>query len=461
MKLLPFVTLLAIVIQEVSSLALEAPSATPAPIAKRAKEVIFNKDYLKAHASTAEVEPIKPWIRTLTVASSTKVEIVTPTVIAGVTFGAKPPKTTNGLEKWVSLNKDGSPKTIKPQNKNGNIKNGYPTYGTWFGTFTTVTWSKEQLKADNMADDAVHEEEIHIEEDKSQHDLSPLLRCTPDDYKNKGIARDQSSEPFCYPRDNSILKMDKTYFLTWYSGFFDSTVEKVKIHLSYVKESARQKGLRKRSEEEIVGEETFGEDQILENDFAKKSEIMDKNESKLIKKSVVMDKGGKLAETSFFSTEWLTNTKGFESLYIDEEWLGEEYYKKVMISIQPDNVDIEDFDFQKNSIVVQIAKGAKVGKGSMLDLKKLEEKYAKQNMELEVIEGIDFEKYAIMLTMPLMVAVAALLMYFFVMVNKRALDFSHLRKKKYARNKTTHKMISQRGNTLPQFNEDIELAKND
>ena len=459
MKLLPIVTLLAFVIQEVTSLAPEAPSATPAPIAKRAKEVIYNKEYLKAHASTSEAAPIKPWIRTLTVASSTKVEIVTPTVIAGVTFGAKPPKTTNGLEKWVSLNKDGSPKTIKPQNKNGNIKNGYPTYGTYFGAVTTVTYSKEQLKAHNMADDEVFEEEIHIEEDKSQHDLSPLLRCTPNDYKKKGVARDQSSEPFCYPRDNSILKMDKTYFLTWYSGFFDNTVEKVKIHLSYVKENARQKGLSKRSEEKRSSRSRssrLGEDQILENDLTKKS-----MESNLIKKSVIMDKGGKLVETSFFSTEWLTNKKGFEPLYIDEEWLGEDYYKLVMISIQPDNVDIEDFDFQKNSIVIQIAQGAKVGKGSMLDLKKLEEKYAKQNMELEVIEGIDFEKYAIMLTMPLMVAVVALLMYFFVMVNKRALDFSHLRRKKYARNKTTHKMISQKGKTLPQFNADIELAKHD
>ena len=51
-----------------------------------------------------------------------KVEIVTPTIIQGVTFNAQPPSTTNGLEYWVSLKDDGSPKTIKPQMKNGQIK---------------------------------------------------------------------------------------------------------------------------------------------------------------------------------------------------------------------------------------------------------------------------------------------------------------------------------------------------
>lgn len=434
MKLLAFISI-AFAIRDVTALTVDAPEATPAPLEKRAKEVIYNKNYLKQQATTtAEAEPIKPWIRSITLASSTKVEIVTPTVIAGVTFGAKPPKVTNGLEEWVSLNKDGSPKTIKPQNKNGQIKKGAPTYSTWFGSFTTVTYNKEQLKAHNMKDDEIFEDVIHIEEDKSEHELSPLLRCTPDDYQKKGVAKDKSSEPFCYPRDNTLLKVDKTYFLTWYSGFFDRSVENVKVHLSYVKESARQKGMKR----------------DLNND----------TDDTNVKKSVIMDKGGTLSETSFFSTDWLSRTKGFEPLFIDEKWLGDDYYKMVMISLQPDNVDIEDFDFQKNSIVVRMAMGAKVGKGSMLDLKKLEEKYAKQDIELEVIEGIDFEKYSIMMTMPLVVAIAALLMYFFVMVNKRSLDFSHLRKLRKGRNKK-HKMLPIKGKSLPQFNGDIELTKYD
>ena len=145
---------------------------------KRIREVIINKDYArnqaaKTQSSSSTVTPPPKWVRTLT---DGKVEIVTPTIIQGVTFNAQPPSTTNGLEYWVSLKDDGSPKTIKPQMKNGQIKNGRPDYSTWFQTATTIVYNKEQLKAHNMADDEIFEEVKYIQEgDLENHLLSQLL----------------------------------------------------------------------------------------------------------------------------------------------------------------------------------------------------------------------------------------------------------------------------------------------
>lgn len=64
---------------------------------------------------TTSEEP-KPWIRTV---YSTKVEIVTPTVIAGVTFSAKPLATPDPLQPWVSLQKDGRPKLSSLKSRMG------------------------------------------------------------------------------------------------------------------------------------------------------------------------------------------------------------------------------------------------------------------------------------------------------------------------------------------------------
>ena len=71
-----------------------------------------------------------------------------------------------------------------------------------------------------------------------------------DRYKKKGIGRDKTTEPFCTPKDDARLTKDKTYFVTWYSRFFDENkVDKVRIHLSNIKESLKQKGLKKRDEQ--------------------------------------------------------------------------------------------------------------------------------------------------------------------------------------------------------------------
>ena len=118
-----------------------------------------------------------------------------------------------------------------------------------------------------------------------------------------------------------------------------------------------------------------------------------------------------------------------------------EPFRKVMLSLQPDNVSDEDFDPQANFIVIEIAKGAKVGKEHLLDLKKLEEKWDKADIDGVYDEGPNMEKYLIMMTMPTCVAIAGLLMYFFVMVNKKNTDLSHLRPKRALGRLTNHRRI--------------------
>lgn len=432
------------------------PQETPAPLPtrstktsdsihlfKRIREVIINKDYArnqaaKTQSSSSTVTPPPKWVRTLT---DGKVEIVTPTIIQGVTFNAQPPSTTNGLEYWVSLKDDGSPKTIKPQMKNGQIKNGRPDYSTWFQTATTIVYNKEQLKAHNMADDEIFEEVKYIQEgDLENHLLSPIIRCTPDRYKKKGIGRDKTTEPFCTPKDDARLTKDKTYFVTWYSRFFDENkVDKVRIHLSNIKESLKQKGLKKRDEQ-------------TNQEFDKRSKVL--------------EMGGKVTDFSFFTSDWISNDQGYFPLYIDDNWFGSEYWRKVLISIQPDNIPDEEFNVLQNSIVVEIWKGVKVSKDHLTDLKKLEEKYANRHMhDIEVEEGVDFEKYMIMMGLPTCVLIAGFGMWLFVTINK--IDLSSIKKRKFARKNTTHKRIPFKTKSnkdydhLPQFNTELDELKHD
>lgn len=428
----------------------EDPLITEAPavqLEKRYKGKIINKEYAKQQEEQKKIlageDPEssstmpKPWIRTI---YESQVEIVTPTVIAGVTFSAKPPKTTDGLEPWISLNKDGSPKTIRPQMKNGRIKKASPTYDTWFAKPTTIQYTKEQLKAHNMADDQIHEEVEYIDEDQTYHQLNPLIRCTPDLYHKKGLGKDIPSEPFCFPHDNQSLKRDRTYFVTWYSKFFEEDVKNVKIHLSYIKEKARYKGMKR-----------------------------DVNETAIAKRSKVIENGGTILQASFFTSDWISNDQGFFPLTILPEWFGEKAFEhKVLLSIQPDTVKDEEFNHMDKYVVIEIAIGAKVSKEHLTDLKQLEEKWRKQQLagEIdEIEEGIDYDKYIVMLTMPTCVAIAALAMYIFVWINKRNTDLSHLTKRKFAGKSTKHRRIPFKKNNgyseLPQYTENIEMSKRD
>lgn len=398
--------------------AVDAKVTSSPQLEKRRKEVVINKDYKKlqdlknGEAETSEAP--KPWVRTI---YKDKVEIVTPTIIAGVTISAKPPTTTDGLEPWISLNADGSPKTINPKMKNGVIKNKSPDYSTWFQDVKTVTYNKEELRAHNMEEDEVFVEEKLIPEDLTYRLLNPIVRCTPDLYKMKGVGKDQTPEPFCFPRDNSRLYMDKSYFITWYYPFFGKNVEKVRVHLSYVKESWKQKGMRKRD--------------------------LDASENIVEKRSEVMQKGGQLSKNSFYMSEWLPKEEGMLPITIDPEWFNDgEYYHKILISLQPDNMTDDEFDHLENFVVVEIAQKARVAKGTYLDLKEqeeLNELKALHGEDYDIEEGLDLELYMTIVTLPTCVLVAAVLMYLFVSYNKRQYDLGFLKKVKLNRMKTKTK----------------------
>ena len=470
-------------LSQACAITLSQPEQTPEPIPssfvssnsqgstqyleKRMREIIINKDYAakqakKTATSSSSETPPPNWVRTVNGVP----EIVRPQIIAGVTISAKPPQTTDGLEVWVSLKNDGSPKIIKPEIKNGRTKNGRPNYSTYFQTATTMTYNKEQLKAHNMKDDEIFTEVQYIEEaDLEDHLLNPIIRCTPERYQKKGIGRDKSTEPFCTPKDDVRLVMDKTYFITWYSRFFDPEVEKVRILFSNIKESFRQKGLKKRDFGE-AGQDVSGGHKDNGND----NEENEEEETDVIdytpfdKRSKVLEHGGKV-QNSFYASDWVRNEDGMLPVTILEEWIGNDVYeKKVLISIQPDNIPDDEFNVLENSIVVEFWKGSKVGKEDLLDLKKLEEKYANRHMQIEVEEGIDYEKYIVMITLPMCVVIAAFGMWLFVTINR--VDLSHLKKKKFAREKTTHRRIpfvlkKNKYESLPLNSADLSGTKTD
>ncbi|KAI5957606.1 hypothetical protein KGF57_003300 [Candida theae] len=456
------IALISLLIANAYALTLAQPEATPEPtlasttdaseptqhLHKRMREVIVNKQHAanqaKKTASSSSEKPPPAWYRTV----DGQVEIVKPTVIAGVTISAKPPKTTDPLQEWVSLNKQGLPKTIRPEIKKGRTNKGHPDYSTYFQSATTVTYNKEQLKAHNMAEDEVFTEVQYIEEsDLEDHKLNPIIRCTPDRYKKKGIAKDVSTEPFCTPEDDVRLILDKTHFVTWYSRYFAPEVKKVRIHLSNVKESAKQKGWKKRDLGDVDEE-----DDIDYTPFDKRSKVL--------------EHGGKVKE-GFYVSEWVSNEDGYYPLTIIEDWFPPNVYeKKVLISLQPDNVPDDEFSVLTDSIVVEFWKGSKVSKGDFADLHRQEEKHMQKYLTGDdVEEGIDYEEYLIMMTLPTCVVIAAFGMWLFVRVN--AFDLSNLKKKKFARDKTTHRMIpfvskkNKKYDSLPLSNLDVGGSKRD
>lgn len=405
------------------------PTATEAVVLEKR----IHKEYIdkqkenieKAEAAfhgsmTSTADTPKPWLRTIY--GSIK-EVVKPTVIAGVTFSAKPPATTNGLEPWISLNKNGSPKTIKPQLKNGHTKNPSPSYSTWFSTPTTVVYTKEELKAHNMADDEVFEDVEWIEEDRTYRDLNPIIRCTPELYFKKGVTKQASSEPFCFPHDNSRLKLGNQYFVTWYSRFFEDAA-KVRFHISGIRPSLKDNGLKKRSS--------------------------------------VMDRGGKITSASFYTSDWVENAEGLWVLDVVEEFFSSESQmdRKVLLSIQPDTVDDSEFDLLKNSLVLEFFRPGGVYKGHNEDLDVLERKQKLSHLNIELDEGLDYEKYFVIFSIPLFVVVLFFAMLLFVKANK--VDLSHLKHRKPLGKNTKHRRIpfkrSKNGySELPQHTNDIPL----
>lgn len=398
------------------------------PLEKRYRKVIVPT----TSSSSEDAEP-ESWIRTI---YSSVVEIVHPTVIGGVTFSDKP-FTSDGPEPWVSLNKNGEPKTIKPQIKNGITKNGKPEYGTFFQTSTVVVHLNKNLKAHNLDEDETFTEIKWIPEDDTYVNLNPVIRCTPDRYFKKGLAKDVSSEPFCSPQENSNILLDKTYFVTWYTRFFEDA-EKVRLHLAYIKEDQHDKGMRKRDETE--------KDSIV-------LESLDKR-----------DNTASGTNIAFFSSDWFLNRDGIYPLQVKEEWLKGKYFKPfkaVFISVQPDNIADEDFDMLEYGIPVMIGKGSKVFKKS------------REQLAIEDQGGVgeNESKYIILMTMPTMVIVACCLMYFLTQLCNKDRDVGSVRREYFA--KRFHKVIgkpkklfsktkSGKGyKKLPEYNADIELDKRD
>lgn len=364
------------------------PNVTPAPVLEKRdpmRGVIVNPEYQKEleGATSSSSEEQRPWVRTV---YSTKIELVTPTVIGGVTFAAKPPAKPDGMEPWISLKKDGLPQTIKPQLKNGRTEKASPTYSTYFQTATTVTYGKDELKAHNMAEDQVYHDVQFIPEDDTYVKLSPLMRCTPEGFYKRGLAKNVLSEPFCTPRENTRIMLGKTHFLTWYSRYFEDA-EKVRVHFAYIKEGAREKGMKKREEEDEEGKPARG-----------------------------------AIPGTFFSSEWISNEDGYFPLIVREEWLQGLYQKKVAISIQPDTVDDEDFVLLgKSSTAVQFVKGSVVGKTT------------RERKEIQDSVGTDDNVYYIIMAIPTMVIIAVAGMYVFLWLNRKHRDLSKLRRPKKSR----------------------------
>ena len=312
-------------------------------------------------------EEVKPWVRTI---YGTKVEIVTPIVIDGITFSAKPPPTPNPLQPWVSLNKEGRPKTIRPEIKNGHTRRASPDYSTYFKTASIRTYGYEELKAHNMDPNDIYEEEVFIDEDKTYLSLNPVIRCTPDRYFNKGLAKDIPSEPFCTPRENSRLKVGVTYFITWYTRFFEDehsgkVADKVRVHLSYVKERLSEKGRHKRD-----------------------------------------------IPATFFSSEWIENVDGMYPIKVDQEWLQGFYERRIVISVQPSYIPDEEFNPLQNGVLTYIILGARVFKKP------------KTQLTLED-SGLEDEKwYYVALSIPTVIVVVVVIMYIFLQINSSYRDFS-------------------------------------
>lgn len=413
-------------------------------LAKRGREAKVNKDFQKLKeqklmiqdGKLLEEDVPKPWIYTN---SEGEKEIITPVVIALVTFYNKPPKVNADLAPWISLNKQGEPKTVTPKRGGDGVKKGYPTYGTWFASPTQET---------HEVNGETHIIDTHVEEDEREHMFDPLLRCTPERYGKKGVAKDKSTEPFCNPvEENKPYLVNHTYFVTWYSGFFKDDendfeqAKKVRVHLSAVKQAARRKGMKR----DLI-------------DTVKSTYELTVN--RLTKRAREIEAGGKAAAVPFFSSEWILNTRGWYPLEIQEEWLGKEEQRSILILIQPDYTTDEDFNAMHKYVVIPIRRKTRVDKKNYKDIDTLEQKQANRYLGIHDEDEDHYEKYYVMMAIPTCVMIAALGMYLFVFINRKQTDLSGLKRRTYARDKTLKKKLpwtlkKKRGgySELPQYNE--------
>lgn len=376
----------------------EQPSATNYLVKREAepRKAIANKEWLKEESERlygTEEETPRPWLRTI---YGTVPEVVTPYVVGGVTFAAQPPATTNGLEPWISIKKDGLPKTITPKMKNNVIENSFPAVRTFFQTASTITHHQSEIQAHNLGDDDTVEEVVMIDEDDTYVKLSPIQRCTPDYYYKKGIANMESSEPFCSPRDHQKMRAGATYFITWYSRYFKKA-ENVRFHYAFVNEKSHDKGFDKRDLMDTALKQVDAEIEELSGNLDFKGDV----------------------HGAFYSSDWVHNNNGWFAVEVDKKWLRGKVYKKVVISMQPDTIDDEDF--------------------SLLDAPhlfatfQLRESIGKNTKEMRKIQdraGTGDDVYYVIASVPTVVMISVLFMYGFLYINRKHRDLSHVKKPK-------------------------------
>ncbi|KAK9379237.1 uncharacterized protein V2V93DRAFT_374339 [Kockiozyma suomiensis] len=290
-----------------------------------------------AEAKTPGIFPLRPWTRTAPDAST---QIVTPLLVEGVTISPRPPAVTPTIAMpWVSLKPNGAPVTIKPKiKKEGYVEKASPSYGTWFPDQTAVVDS-DALGSSGAGDEAAVDE-VAVDEGaakkgskkpaaaKANGDkqvvmsgryfkgeferLNPVIRCTPERYILNG-----DYAPFCTPDLNTELLGSHSYFVTWYSHYFNSS----KVRLNLLDYDTLS----------IAAPEKFA----------------------------VAEEETTLKEYAFFTTEWLDNELGYYFLEINPAWLGKSFFKSVYIQIETPEEATEDLDIQHVPIV-KFLKGPKV-----------------------------------------------------------------------------------------------------
>ncbi|CCC67376.1 hypothetical protein NCAS_0A08180 [Naumovozyma castellii] len=311
--------------------------------------------------SAQDGEEPQPWVRTV---YSTVVEIITPTVIAGVTFSGKPlHETREPLDPWISLNKAGKPKTINPELKKGRVHNPSPEYSTFFQSAV--------VKETTLPNGEKFEDEEYVEEDKTYISLNPIIRCTPERFFNKMAGyNDDTSEPFCTPHENVKWVVGSTYFVTWYTRSFPDII-KVRIHLSFVKESMEEIGMYKRDD-------------------------TDKQPPQLL----------------FFSSEWIDNFNGIYPITVDEDWMMDKYERKIMVSIQPSDIKDEEFDPFDNGITLHLKVPTKIYKNT------------KQYWEKEE-QGIRDDRWLrVAITVPIIILFVCLIVYVSITLGNRRINIA-------------------------------------
>ncbi|ODQ65754.1 hypothetical protein NADFUDRAFT_58287 [Nadsonia fulvescens var. elongata DSM 6958] len=273
----------------------QAPTPTAAP-ALVDLEIRKNK-FIDKRTSSTSTTPLAKWVRTV----NGNKEVVTPSVIGGITFGAKP-TSVNGPLPWISLEKNGSPKTIQPKIKDGLTKNASPDYGDYFKTPHTVTHKITGTNSKSIGEEIVDIE--YTDEDLTYQMLNPIIRCTPDRYferKKDGL----SSEPFCTPQDNQFAIFGKTHWVSWYTKFFPD--EPIRVLLSYV--NKKQK---------------YGKRDI---------------------------------ENAFFKSEYTNNIYGLYPLEVQEEWLKGDHEKDIVLSLQYKSLADEDVNLLNGTLITIKASG--------------------------------------------------------------------------------------------------------